>query len=93
MTFYREASAASPDLVGAARVQFPTAAKSHSKPILAMNARVGFETVPAYFLQLCGRLNEDRELQVSQNRNQKNARVQVSPFLPAALSLSIPQER
>ena len=42
---YRQASAANPDLVGAARVKFPTAGKEF-KADLAMYAVVGFETVP-----------------------------------------------
>jgi hypothetical protein len=73
MTSYREASAASPDLVGAARVRsgvplrnptsaFPTAAKSR---YLAMNARVGFETVPAEGCETFAPSNEDRVLPVT----------------------------
>ena len=44
---FREASAASPDPVGAARVKFPTAGNVEFKADLAMHARVGLSTVPA----------------------------------------------
>ncbi len=84
---YREASAASSDLAGAARVRsvlpiwkaisaFPTAGKSRSTPILAMNARVGFETVPAGQSRRC-RLcsNEDRVLPVTPKPEPKKSRL------------------
>lgn len=53
---YRQASAANPDLVGAARVKFPTAGKVEFKADLAMYAVVGFETVPPAPIGV----NEDR---------------------------------
>ena len=79
MTF-REASAASPDLVGAARVilqicrLFPTVAKSRSTPILAMNAVVGFETVPPAPIGA----NEDRA-DAGQHINTGDARRELCP--------------
>jgi hypothetical protein len=92
MTSYGEASAASSDLVGAARVQFPTAARSRSRPILAMDARVGFETVPAGDGQICRSLNEDRELPVSPKPEPKK-RGQVWPITPAAIETGQPPEK
>jgi|GEM_PF-1696145 hypothetical protein len=47
MFAYRERRPRAPAIAGVARVQFPTAGILEIKADLAMNALVGFETVPA----------------------------------------------